>query len=187
MNTIVQLMRGVEFATRKHSDQRRKGENCEPYINHVAEVASLLAESTGGEDAVLVLAGLLHDTVEDTGTTPDEIEKLFGREVRDLVIEVTDDKTLPKKIRKMRQVENAPSKSRRARMLKLADKTSNLRAIVSSPPVEWDRARKLEYFEWAKAVADSCRGLNPGLEAAFDEAYAAGLACLTGPVSDVGP
>lgn len=179
MSNIVRLMKGVEFATRKHSDQRRKGENCEPYINHVVEVAALLAEATDGQDMDLVLAGLLHDTVEDTETAPDEIESAFGREVRDLVMEVTDDKSLPKKVRKLFQVEDTPWKSERARMLKLADKTSNLRAIIESPPIDWDFARKVEYFEWAKAVAESCRGLNSKLEAAFDEAYRIGSARLT--------
>jgi len=169
------IARALDFAARKHVDQRRKGEAEEPYINHVAEVASLLAEATGGEDAVLVAAGLLHDTIEDVGVTHAELARAFGLEVADLVQEVTDDKSLPKQERKRLQVEHAPHKSGRARQLKIADKTSNLRAIRNSPPKDWDENRKREYFDWAKQVVDGCRGVNARLEAAFDEAWKAGV------------
>ncbi len=176
MNEAVLLIaRALDFAARKHVDQRRKGEAEEPYINHLAEVANLLAEATGGEDAVLVAAGLLHDTIEDVGVTHAELAQAFGPEVADLVREVTDDKSLPKQERKRLQVEHAPHKSRRARQLKIADKTSNLRAIRNSPPRDWDEERKREYFDWAKRVVDGCRGVNARLEAAFDEAWKAGV------------
>jgi (p)ppGpp synthase/HD superfamily hydrolase len=172
---VLLIARALDFAARKHVDQRRKGEAEEPYINHVAEVASLLAEATGGEDAVLVAAGLLHDTIEDVGVTHAELAQAFGPEVADLVQEVTDDKSLPKQERKRLQVEHAPHKSGRARQLKIADKTSNLRAIRNSPPKDWDEERKREYFDWAKRVVDGCRGVNAKLEATFDEAWKAGV------------
>lgn len=172
---VLLIARALDFAARKHVDQRRKGEAEEPYINHLAEVANLLAELTGGEDAVLVAAGLLHDTIEDVGVTHAELAQAFGPEVADLVREVTDDKSLPKLERKRLQVEHAPHKSGRARQLKIADKTSNLCAILNSPPRDWGEERKREYFDWAKRVVDGCRGVNARLEAAFDEAWKAGV------------
>jgi GTP diphosphokinase / guanosine-3',5'-bis(diphosphate) 3'-diphosphatase len=174
--TVVDLARALDFAARKHRDQRRKGAASEPYINHPAEVARLVAEATAGSDPVLVLAALLHDTIEDTKTTKDELAHEFGQEVANLVAELTDDKRLPKAERKRLQVTNAPHKSPQAKLIKIADKISNLRAILASPPTDWDDARKREYFAWAGKVVAGCRGLNRTLEDQFDEAYQAGLA-----------
>lgn len=98
------------------------------------------------------------------------IAKTFGTDVADLVAEVTDDKTLEKDDRKKRQVDGAPKKTARAKILKLADKTSNLRALVSSPAPEWSVRRKIEYIEWARKVVEGLRGANAGLEGQFDEA-----------------
>ncbi|MEI8189290.1 MAG: HD domain-containing protein [candidate division NC10 bacterium] len=176
--TVMDLVRALDFAARKHRDQRRKGAASEPYINHPAEVARLVAEATAGRDLVVVLAALLHDTIEDTKTTAEELAHEFGPEVAALVAEVTDDKRLPKIERKRLQVENAPHKSPRAKRIKIADKTSNLRAILTSPPVDWDSARKRDYFEWAAKVVAGCHGVNRALEAQFDEAYRAGLDTL---------
>ncbi|HYD31422.1 MAG TPA: HD domain-containing protein [Azospirillaceae bacterium] len=179
MNPVLAFARAFDFVAQKHADQRRKGARAEPYVNHLAEVASLLAEATEGRDPTLVIAGLLHDAIEDTDATREEIEALFGAEVAGVVAEVTDDKRLPKAERKRKQVEHVPYISTRARLLKLADKTSNLRAMVTSPPFDWDLARKAEYFAWAKEVIDAgCRGLNTRLESWFDEAYEAGMARL---------
>ena len=144
---ILQFARALDFATKKHVDQRRKGELEEPYINHLADVSRLLAAATEGHDTVRVLAGLLHDTIEDTETTFDELEVEFGREVANLVDEVSDDKTPDKAERKRFQIEKASAKSDRAKMLKLADKTSNLHSIVHSLPVDWSLERKREYFK----------------------------------------
>lgn len=174
------IARALDFAARKHKDQRRKGEAMEPYVNHLAEVARLVAEATEGGDSVAVLAALLHDAIEDTPTTREELEREFGREVADIVVEVTDDKTLPKAERKRLQIETAPGKSRRAKLVKIADKTSNLRSIAKSPPVGWDLRRQREYFDWAERVVAGCRGTNATLERWFDEAHAAGLRALDG-------
>lgn len=168
---LVQITRALDYAAKKHVSQRRKGEAQEPYINHLAEVAHLLADATGGNDANLVIAGLLHDCIEDQGVTYDELVELFGTDVAGLVREVTDDKSLLKAERKRLQVEHAPHASARARMLKIADKTSNLRAMLVSPPSGWDEQRKRDYFAWAQAVVAGCRGINAFLEAQFDEAY----------------
>ena len=175
---IVAVARALDFAARKHSTQRRKGEAGEPYVNHLAEVARLVAEATLGQDTIAVLAALLHDAIEDTPTTREELESEFGREVAEVVVEVTDDKSLPKAERKRLQVETASAKSRRARLIKIADKTSNLRSIPKSPPVGWDIERQREYFDWAARVVAGCRGTNAVLEQWFDEAHAAGLRAL---------
>ncbi|MGE0455299.1 MAG: HD domain-containing protein [Vicinamibacteria bacterium] len=171
-------MRALDFAARKHRDQRRKGAAEEPYINHLTEVALLVAEATRGEDPLAVMAALLHDTIEDTETSGDELARAFGAEVAAIVAELTDDKSLPKPERKRLQVQTAAKKSPRARLVKIADKTSNLRSLVASPPVHWDEARKRAYFEWAAQVVEGCRGVSPELEARFDEAHRVGLAAL---------
>ena len=172
------VARALDFAARKHSKQRRKGEAGEPYVNHLAEVARLVAEATGGKDTVAVLAALLHDAIEDTPTPREELEREFGREVAEIVAEVTDDKSLPKTERKRLQVETAPRKSHRAKLVKIADKTSNLWSIAKTPPVDWDLRRQREYFDWAARVVAGCRGTNSTLEKWFDEAHAAGLEAL---------
>lgn len=177
---VIDFARALDFAARKHTHQRRKGKAAEPYVNHLTEVAYMLAKATQGSDPELVMCGLLHDTVEDTETTVEEIEREFGPEVASVVSEVTDDKTLSKAERKRLQVETAPKKSRRAKMVKLADKTSNLRAIVRTPPADWTLERKRQYLEWAYAVAAGCRGVNRQLELWFDEAYTDGLERLGG-------
>ena len=177
-NDILLITRAMDFATRAHTDQRRKGAREEPYINHLTDVAWMLAQATAGKDAALIAAGLLHDTIEDQEITHEALVSEFGEDVAALVMEVTDDKSLPKAERKRLQIEHASHKSSRARMLKTADKTSNLRAILHSPPADWGEERKLEYFEWANKVVAGCRGINPWLEAQFDEALAAGQSHL---------
>jgi len=176
--SVVDLVRAFDFAAKKHVDQRRKGATAEPYINHPAEVARLVIDATGGSDLVVVIGAILHDTIEDTKTTQQEIEGLFGAEVAALVAEVTDDKSLEKAVRKQLQVDHAPHKSERAKIIKIADKTSNLLALVTSPPPSWDHARRKQYFEWAAKVVAGCRGVNAQLEAGFDEAHRAGLLTL---------
>lgn len=170
MSDIVLIARAWNFSAERHAKQRRKGESQEPYVNHLAEVAELVATATEGRDANLVAAAVLHDTVEDTATLPDELASIFNADVANLVAEVTDDKQLGKAERKRLQVEHASARSARAKILKLADKTSNLRSLVKSPPADWSRARRNEYLKWAKNVAKGLRGANVWLEARFDEA-----------------
>jgi len=131
-------------------------------------VAQILAEHTGGNDPVLVAASLLHDTLEDTEATYEELVKEFGEEIAYLVKEVTDDKSLPKPERKRLQVENAPHKSPRAKMIKIADKISNLKSVLHSPPPDWSEERKKEYYDWAANVVAGCRGVCDSLEGTFD-------------------
>ncbi|CAJ8623466.1 metal dependent phosphohydrolase [Burkholderia pseudomallei] len=167
------LVAAIAFAADKHRNQRRKDHESSPYINHPIALANLLANEAGVEDERVLLAAILHDTIEDTETTEQELVRHFGKEVADIVMEVTDDKTLTKAERKRLQVEHAAHISRRAKLVKLADKICNLQDIAKSPPADWPLVRRQEYFDWAKAVVDGLRGVHPGLEAIFDAAYAA--------------
>jgi (p)ppGpp synthase/HD superfamily hydrolase len=174
MKGLVLVSCAADFAAERHRDQRRQGSGQWPYVNHLAEVACLLAVATDGEDAELVAAGWLHDTVEDTATSRSELVSTFGEDIASLVMEVTDDKTLPKQERKRLQIEKTPAKTSRAKMIKLADLTSNLRQL----PDSWESQRIQEYFEWASKVAAGCRGVNSGLERTFDQTHASGKAAL---------
>ncbi len=169
---IERLARAWSFAAAHHVDQRRKGARREPYVNHLAEVAEMVARATGGRDANLVIAAVLHDLVEDTEASLDDVGARFGTDVAMLVAEVTDDKSLPKMERKARQVQTAAAKSERAKILKLADKISNIRSLSTSPPDDWDQERRRAYLTWARAVVDGLRGVNAALEAEFDRVAA---------------
>jgi guanosine-3',5'-bis(diphosphate) 3'-pyrophosphohydrolase len=168
-SVIAALLHTLHFAADKHRDHRRKGEEASPYINHLIEVAELLAQDGGVTDLITLQAALLHDTLEDTQTTSEELEIHFGREVRCIVEEVTDDKRLPKAERKQRQILHAARLSPRAKLVKLADKISNVRGIIHIPPANWPLTRKQEYLAWAEQVIAGCRGSNPGLEKIFDD------------------
>jgi (p)ppGpp synthase/HD superfamily hydrolase len=170
MNDLVRVMKAADAAARWHVDQRRKGAAQEPYLNHLLEVASLVCEATGGEEPDLVIAALLHDAVEDVGATREQVAQQFGDKVAGIVMEVTDDKSLPKAERKLRQVASAGHKSREAKMIKLADKTSNLRTISVSPAPDWSVQRRLDYVQWARDVVAQVRGVSPWLEQQFDAA-----------------
>ncbi|XP_065497427.1 guanosine-3',5'-bis(diphosphate) 3'-pyrophosphohydrolase MESH1 [Caloenas nicobarica] len=161
------LLEAADFAARKHKGQRRKDPEGTPFINHPIGVARILAHEAGVTDIVVLQAALLHDTVEDTDTSFSEIEELFGAEVRRVVEEVTDDKTLPKAERKRLQVERAAGSSPRAKLVKLADKLYNLRDLNRCTPEGWSSERVQEYFRWAARVAAGLRGTSPPLEAAL--------------------
>lgn len=173
-----QFLSALRFAAYQHRHQRRKGADQTPYINHPIEVANILLNEAAVSDETVLIAALLHDTVEDTETTLEEIERRFGKTVSAVVAEVTDDKSLTKAARKQRQIDHAPSLSDRARLLKIADKTSNLRDIATSPPEGWSSTRMDDYMEWGKAVVDQIRGSHAQLETLFDEAYAQGKAAV---------
>jgi guanosine-3',5'-bis(diphosphate) 3'-pyrophosphohydrolase len=166
------ILRAVAFAERKHRGQPRRDKDKSPYIHHPIAAANILANEGGVEDPVVLAAALLHDTIEDTSATPQELIELFGDEVAAIVLEVTDDKALDKAERKRLQIAHAAGKSHKAKLVKLADKTANLRDMVDIPPADWNLERRREYFDWAKQVIDEIRGTNGRLEAAFDAAYA---------------
>lgn len=165
------LLFALAFAAHKHRDQRRKDAVASPYINHPIALANVLANECGIDDERVLIAAILHDTIEDTETTEQELVREFGQEIANIVLEVTDDKALPKAERKRLQIEHAATASRRAKLVKLADKICNLRDIASSPPADWPLQRCQEYFDWAKAVIDRLRGVHPALEHLFDAAY----------------
>jgi guanosine-3',5'-bis(diphosphate) 3'-pyrophosphohydrolase len=166
------VLRALAFAADKHRDQRRKDAAASPYINHPIALANVLVREGRVSEPDVIAAALLHDTLEDTQTSPAELRAAFGERVACIVAEVTDDKSLPKAERKRLQIEHAAAISREAKLVKLADKICNLRDMAEHPPASWDLARRREYFDWARAVIDRLRGVHPGLEGAFDAAYA---------------
>jgi len=172
-----ELLAALEFAAAKHRDQRRKDAAASPYINHPLAVVNLLW-AHGVRHRVPLLAAVLHDTIEDTATTRDELVERFGEAVADCVAEVTDDKSLPKDRRKQLQIEHAPHLSTHAKLVKLADKICNVRDLTDSPPANWPDERRAQYFVWAKAVVAGLRGTNAGLEHAFDAEHERGTSRL---------
>jgi guanosine-3',5'-bis(diphosphate) 3'-pyrophosphohydrolase len=164
------VLRAAEFAARRHRDQRRKGPEAAPYVNHVLAVARLVADVAGVTDPEVIAAALLHDTIEDTGTTGAELAAQFGPRVAGLVHELTDDKSLPKDERKDLQIRHAAHASAAAKIIKLADKLANLRDILAAPPRDWPAERSRAYFDWAGAVVAGLRGASPPLEALIDDA-----------------
>jgi len=159
----------ADLAARRHSGMQRKGRGNEPYINHLAEVANLLSIATDVADAELVAAGWLHDTIEDTKTTHRELAEKFGERVAAFVVEVTDDMALPKDERRRRQVVEAPKKSPGAKLIKIADKISNIRARILPRPNQDERDDLIDYLAWAEKVVQGCRGINAVLDRTFDE------------------
>ena len=171
--TMKSFIDAVAFAADKHRDQRRKDHRASPYINHPIALAHVLAFEADVTDPTVLIAAVLHDTLEDTDTSASELARRFGAEVAAIVGEVTDDKTLHKAQRKQLQVEHAHRLSSRARLVKLADKICNLRDVAQDPPKDWELQRRREYFDWAGAVIDGLRGPHPRMEALFDAACAA--------------
>jgi guanosine-3',5'-bis(diphosphate) 3'-pyrophosphohydrolase len=171
IETTREFIKALTFAADKHRDQRRKDATAAPYINHPIALANVLANEAGITDPVVLCAALLHDTIEDTKTTPAELEERFGQKVTSVVLEVTDDKSLEKQTRKQRQIEHAPHLSSEAKLVKLADKICNLRDTAASPPIGWSSERQQEYFDWAARVIAGVRGTNAKLEALFDKIY----------------
>ncbi len=175
----IEVLRALHFAAQKHRDQRRKDPEASPYVNHVIDVAETLARVGGVDDALMLQAAILHDTIEDTETSAAEIERVFGQEIQSLVTEMTDDRSLPKKERKRLQIEHAPHLSPRAKQIKLADKICNIRDVTHSPPESWSLERRLEYLDWSEQVVAGCRGCNPALEQCYDRILAEGRRLLT--------
>jgi len=165
------VLDALRFAADHHRDQRRKDGRGSPYINHPIEVAHLLWTRGQVRDPVTLMAALLHDTVEDTEATIEDVERAFGTAVAGVVAEVTDDKSLPKAERKELQVSNAPKKSPRAKLVKLGDKISNVGDLLDSPPFDWDAERRRAYAEWAADVVEGLADASPELASVFAELY----------------
>jgi GTP diphosphokinase / guanosine-3',5'-bis(diphosphate) 3'-diphosphatase len=178
LRAVQGVLKAARFAADKHRGQSRKGAAAEPYINHLLEVADLVSTALAEADTNLVAAALLHDTIEDTDVTAEELTDAFGSDVASLVIEMTDDKSLLKEERKRLQIVHAPSLSVRAQVIKLADKISNLRSILDSPPAGWSIQRRREYFEWARQVIDGLTAPNAILKVEFERLYGCGCRAL---------
>jgi (p)ppGpp synthase/HD superfamily hydrolase len=166
------VLSAAEFAAHKHQAQRRKGETKRPYIGHLIEVARMIAEVGKSDDPTILSAAILHDILEDTETTRDELSQVFGERITDFVVQMTDDKSLPKDERKKLQIEHAPHLSPGAKLIKLGDKISNVREIANDPPVKWSKKRRGKYFNWATEVVDALGTVNADLEKLFDETVA---------------
>ncbi len=175
---VALILRAASFAAHKHRSQKRKGAGKLPYITHPLDVANVLAGTGGVTDVTILVAALLHDTVEDTETSPEELEREFGSEVRLLVAEVSDDKSLAKEERKRLQVTHTAAASAAAKQLKLGDKICNVRDVTHDPPADWPLERRLGYLSWAEEVVEGCRGVNPALEHRFDQLVEEGRAAL---------
>ena len=173
-NDLKLVIKALAFAADKHRNQRRKNVEASPYINHPISLADILCDEAQVNDINVLCAALLHDTVEDTEATAEELTAKFGQQISDIVMDVTDDKTIEdKQRRKQLQVEHAAHISDPAKLIKMADKISNLRDIANDPPANWSLERRREYFDWAKRVIDQLRDVHPSLEALFDQAYSA--------------
>ena len=173
-----QLLKAIRFSAGKHRNQRRRDSVKSPYINHPIEVVQVLWNVGEVRDVDILIAAILHDTIEDTNTSPEEIRDNFGEKVLSLVLEVTDDKSLPKAERKRLQIETASQKSHGAKLIKLADKCSNIRDLLALPPENWSLERRQEYLLWSEQVVAGLRGTNPALEEYYDHELASGKVLL---------
>lgn len=177
----VQILSTLHFAADRHRDQRRKGVEASPYINHLIEVAEVIARKGGVTDSLVLQAAVLHDTLEDTWTTHAELESAFGKEVADVVREVTDDRRLPGDERKRLEIRHAAQLSTAARLVKLGDKIANVRAVAYQPAAGWGPRQRHDYLDCAEQVIAGCRGCNAALEDHFDEVLAAARASIEAP------
>ena len=178
MSDTARLLQALHFSAEQHRHQRRKDKHASPYINHPIEVATVLATVGGVNDLTTLIAAILHDTIEDTATTGEELEQKFGHEVRMLVEEMTDDKRLAKPERKRRQIEHARVASHRAKLIKLGDKICNVRDVTHAPPDGWSAERRREYLDWTAEVVAGCRGASAALERHYDRMLAEGRKVL---------
>jgi guanosine-3',5'-bis(diphosphate) 3'-pyrophosphohydrolase len=177
-NDMAVLLDAIRFAAEKHRDQRRKGASASPYINHPIAVADLLARVGRIDDIATLVAAVLHDTIEDTETTGEELERHFGAVVRAIVEEISDDNTLSSARRKQLQVERSPTLSAAARRIRIADKTCNALDVAYAPPDSWSLSRRRDYLDWTERVVAGCRGVDPALEAHYDAMLARARAGL---------
>lgn len=191
MNTVISTIElfGVacKFAAEKHRTQVRKNERNTPYFSHPSHCALLvqhilaksqfawygefIEDETGEFDKNVIVACLLHDTVEDTDTTYQELVDTFGRKIADIVMECTDDKSLPKVERKKLQIEHAKTASLEAKLVKMADKYSNLSDLLTNPPTTWSKDVIVGYWNWSFAVVSRMRGTNAIFDSLFDDLF----------------
>ena len=172
MNDNELILRAVAFASEKHQNQRRKNQAKTPYINHPIAVANYIVSIGGVCDVSVLCAALLHDTIEDTQTSYDELKDVFGVKIANIVKEVTDDKSLSKVERKKLQIEHAAHASYEAKLVKLADKLHNLSDLLKETPNGWTPEIVTGYFVWSHHVVKGIRGTNADLENALDKVFA---------------
>jgi HD domain len=169
---LSRLTKALVFTAEAHRNQRRKGAAQEPYLNHLIEVLDLVVRAAGDSDLDMVIAALLHDVIEDTATTYEDVARIFGQRVAEIIRENSDDMSLPKAERRRARITAMALKSREARIVKMADVISNLRAIAVSPPAGWSAERKLGYLEGCRQLVNAGRGTEASIERVFDETAA---------------
>lgn len=168
---LEKIFEALLFAAEKHKNQRRKDVDASPYINHPIAVVYYLYRYGRVFDSDVLVAAILHDTIEDANTSPEEVYELFGERTMQLVLELTENKSFPSDVRKKLQVEKAKGMSEGAQAIRIADKISNITDLIQSPPSGWSQERKREYLKWTKKVVDQLRGINPGLEDIYYKKY----------------
>jgi guanosine-3',5'-bis(diphosphate) 3'-pyrophosphohydrolase len=172
-----EVIDAILFAATCHAGQFRK-DGVTPYINHPIEVMHLLAFTGNITDEEILMAAVLHDVVEDTNTTVEEIAERFGKNVASIVLELTDDISLSKEERKHQQLVSCKKLSHAAKLIRISDKICNVYDILYAPPGDWDLKRRKEYLAWANAVVCKIEGTNEGLERHFDELIIEGVRSL---------
>lgn len=162
-----QLLEAIFFVAQRHSTQRRKGPGGQPYVNHLIEAATLLATVGGVTDVEVLMAAVLHDVLEDTPTTREEVLALFGARVLLLVESLTDDKALPRAERREQVLAHLPHADDATKVVKLADLCSNVMTL----PSDWAPEHAREYLRWARRAAELCASSNPALDQLFRERW----------------
>lgn len=167
-DTLLPYFEALAFAAEQHKYQRRGGYDPLPYINHLIKVSSAIIQIGQEENPDIIIAAILHDVVEDSDTSYEDLAGQFGAPVADIVAELTDDMELPYNQRKALQVEGASKLSLAARKIRIADKASNIQDIFTYP-LDWKEEKKIAYLENSLTIVDQIRGTHAALEAWFDQ------------------
>lgn len=174
-----QIFKALQYASIKHKGQIRKGRDRAAYINHPIAVANTIINVGKIEDENTIIAALLHDVIEDTDTTEQDISEAFNSEIAQIVLEVSDDKHLSIEERKALQIKNAPHLSDEAKIIRVADKICNIRDVIDFPPITWNKKRKIIYLNWTRNIVDQIRNTNISLETLFDKYYTEGISKIS--------
>jgi len=154
------------FATEKHKSQVRSNEKKTPYIIHPIEVADLVMKIGHVYDKDVLITALLHDVMDDTQTTYEQITSLYGTKVSSYLEEMTSKQGLSLKEQKKQQIMQAFRQNPSVAIIKLSDKLSNLKTLATSPPPSWSRDRIDQYFQWAQTVIENLPESNQLLKKA---------------------
>ncbi|MFZ9848658.1 MAG: HD domain-containing protein [Flavobacteriales bacterium] len=169
MANLQLLFKALNYSAEQHKAQRRKGMESVPYINHPIKVTNIITQFIPDASDDLICAAILHDVVEDTDATIDDIKNKFGDAIASIVQEVTDDKSISKAESRRKQIENAPKLSYNAKIIRVCDKISNVRDICGENIPDWDYKTKIEYLNWAEQVVYALDKFHEELQFAFKD------------------